>query len=52
MEQPRPRRRQRVTFPEALPDDDDSAWAAVPVTNMIEPTENESEDDDVKYKVQ
>ncbi|KAK3715616.1 hypothetical protein QZH41_009608 [Actinostola sp. cb2023] len=49
-EQPRPRRRQRVIFPEALADDDDSAWAAAPVTNMIEPEEHENEENDEKYK--
>ena len=51
-EQPKPRRRQRVTLPEALPEDDDSSWAAAPVTNMVAPKTNDSDDnDDDEHKV-
>ena len=52
VEQPRPRKRQRVVFPEALPEDEDTAWVGAPVINRIEPEEIATEDsDDTKIKV-
>lgn len=51
VEQPRPRRRQRVVLPEVGPDDDDSTWVGAPVTNVIDPEEQDQEEETLNTKV-